>query len=115
MDAADRSSLTHRIKVLVMGAFIALAAGIVISSLYSYLQYGASPLDFILRRTPKSPSAGKLAYDKSTNIFLGIIKSEGYSTRRAAQVFYIERAGGQVIEVLKNNVVVREAEGHKSE
>jgi hypothetical protein len=113
-DSSDEPSLKRRLKTLGIGAVIALVAGIGISSLYLYVQYGASPLDMVLKRERRSPNAGKLAYDKSTNIFLGIIKSEGHSTRRGADVFYVERAGGQLIEVQKSNVTVREP-GHKSD
>jgi hypothetical protein len=98
----------RRVKVTVIGALIALAAGIVLSSIYTSIRYGGSPLDSIFGKKRGSPSAGKLAYDRNTNSFVGIIKSEGYSVKRATQVYYIERAGGELIELPKSLIEVRD-------
>jgi hypothetical protein len=94
---------------VVLGAIIALLAGLLIAYIYTSSRYGGTVLDPLFKKEKGGgPSAGKHAFDKNSNAFLGVIKSEGYSTRRGADVYYIERAGGQIIEVPKGLVEVRE-------
>ena len=98
----------RRVKITLVGALIALVAGVAVSFIYTSVRYGGSPLDNLFGKKRGSPVAGKLAYDKNTHLFIGIIKSEGYSTRRATQVYYIERAGGELIELPKSLVEARD-------
>lgn len=103
------SSIWRRIRTVVIGAVIALAAGLLIAHIYTSSRYGGSALDPITGREGRGGAdAGKRAFDRNSQAFLGIIKSEGYSTRRGKDVYYIERAGGQLIEVPKSLVEVRE-------
>jgi hypothetical protein len=98
----------RRVKVTLIGALIALIAGITLSFVYTSVRYGGSPLDGLFGRKRASAVAGKLAYDRNTHLFIGIIKSEGYSVKRATQVYYIERSGGEVIELPKSLVEARD-------
>jgi hypothetical protein len=98
----------RRVEIVIGVALILFVTGLAIAVVFTSLRYGGSALDRIFSGKQKSPASGKLAYDKSTNIYLGVIKAEGYSTQRGAEVYYIERAGGGVIEVVKTNVVIRE-------
>jgi hypothetical protein len=98
----------RRVKVTLAGAVIALVAGLALSVIYTSIRYGGSPLDKLFGRNRGSPVAGKLAYDRNSNVFIGIIKSEGYSVKRATQVYYIERAGGELIELPKTLVEARD-------
>jgi len=102
------SNRWHRAKITLIGTLIALAAGVAVSFIYTSIRYGGSPLDSLFGKKPGSAVAGKLAYDKNTHLFIGIIKSEGYSVRRATQVYYIERAGGELIELPKSLVEARD-------
>ena len=98
----------RRIKVAVIGSLAAILLGAVIVSIYTYSQYGGTPFDGLFgRRTQESPDVGKRAYTKGTDFFIGIIRGEGVNTRRI-RVYYIEQAGGQMIEVARERVEVRE-------
>jgi hypothetical protein len=104
----------RRVKITLIGAVIALVAGIGLSSIYTSIRYGGSPLDNLLGKKRVSAVAGKLAYDRNTHLFIGIIKSEGYSVKRATQVYYIERAGGELIELPKSLVEARDRQQPQS-
>lgn len=105
----EGGSLWKRLRTVVIGAVIALLAGLLIAYIYTSSRYGGTALDPLFKKESEgSPSAGKHAFDRNSNAFLGVIKSEGYSTRRGRDVYYIERAGGQLIEVPKTLVEVRE-------
>ena len=100
----------RRIRTLIFGTAIAIAAGLVLVNSYMYFQYGGTMFDrFFEKKENKSAAAGKLAFDKRTKYYIGIIKGEGHTTRRG-NVYYIEQAGGNMIEVSKENVEVREPE-----
>ena len=74
-----------------------------------YLQYGGTMFDrFFQKKEAKSPAAGKLAFSKGTAYYIGVIRSEGHSSRQG-DVYYIEQPGGSLIEVAKTNVEVRDA------
>ena len=106
----DPDSLWQRIKVPVIGSLLALALGFVLVNVFTYVQYGGTLFDSMLGREEKvSPDVGKFAYDKGTKYYIGIIKGEGNSPRRG-KVYYIEQAGGVLIEVAKDRVEVREPE-----
>lgn len=98
----------RRVKITLIGAVIALVAGVLLSFIYTSARYGGTPLDSLFGKRRGSAVAGKLAYDKNTHLFIGIIKSEGYSVKRATQVYYIERAGGELIELPKSLVEARD-------
>ena len=98
----------RRVKVTVVGTLIALIAGLAISFAYTSIYYGGTPLDNLFGKKRGSADAGKLAYDKNTHTFIGIIKSEGYSIRRATQVYYVERPGGELIELPKSLIEARD-------
>jgi hypothetical protein len=55
----------------------------------------------------KSPMAGKLAFDKRTEHYFGIIRGEGH-TSRLGDVYYVEQPGGSMIEVPRENVDARD-------
>jgi hypothetical protein len=111
LDQPDKPpSLWQRVKVPVIGSLLALALGFLLVNAFTYVQYGGTLFDSIFEREQeKSPDAGKLAYDKGTKYYIGIIKGEGNSPRRG-KVYYIEQAGGIMIEVSKDKVEVREPE-----
>ncbi|HKF56573.1 MAG TPA: hypothetical protein VKJ45_14040 [Blastocatellia bacterium] len=98
----------RRLKITLIGSVIALVAGVALSFIYTSARYGGTPLDNWFGKKRGSAVAGKLAYDKNTHLFIGIIKSEGYSVRRATQVYYIERSGGELIELPKSLVEARD-------
>ncbi len=62
---------------------------------------------YLEKKEKKSPMAGKLAFDKGTRYYIGVIRDEGHTSRRG-NVYYIEQAGGNMIEVSKENVEVRD-------
>jgi len=109
IDQPDKPpSLWQRVKVPVIGSFVALALGFLLVNAFTYVQYGGTLFDSMFEREQeKSPDAGKLAYDKGTKYYIGIIKGEGNSPRRG-KVYYIEQAGGIMIEVSKDKVEVRD-------
>jgi hypothetical protein len=103
----ERFFSLRRLRNILIGAIVAVIAGVLISFVYTSIEYGGSPLDRILGSKKPEPATGKLAYDKNTHYFVGVIKSEGYSVKKGTQVYYIERAGGELIDVAKSLVDVR--------
>lgn len=101
-----RVSVRRWILITIGGVVAALALGFLISYVYTSTKYGGNQKDDVLSGRKQSPSAGKAAYDRKTHLFLGIIKSEGYSPRRGTQVYYVQRAGGDLIEVPKDLIDV---------
>ncbi|HXU38331.1 MAG TPA: hypothetical protein VN937_18390 [Blastocatellia bacterium] len=100
----------RRVRNLIFGTLIAVVGGLVAVNVFMYLQYGGTMFDrYFARKEPKSPMAGKLAFDKGTKYYIGIIRAEGRSQRQG-NVYYIEQAGGMMIEVAKVNVEVRDPE-----
>jgi hypothetical protein len=101
----------RRLKIMILGSILAVVIGLVLASLYTYTQYGGTPFDSLLgRNAAESPDLGKLAYTKGTDFFIGVVKGEGINSRRVP-VYYIEQAGGQMIEVSKERVEVRPPKG----
>ena len=99
----------RRIKVLVLGSVAAIVIGLVAVSFYT----GGSPFEILFgKQRVESPDLGKQAYTKGTDFFIGIIKGEGVTPKRV-KVYYIEQAGGQMIEVAKERVEVRESNKSK--
>ncbi|MGH9762734.1 MAG: hypothetical protein ACREDR_17660 [Blastocatellia bacterium] len=99
-DNGSRVFTRRRLAIIVAGVIIAIIAGLMMSYVYTSLDYGGGKNDVLSGKKP-SPASGKTGYDKQTHLFLGIIKSEGYSARKGGEVYYIERPGGQLIEVRK--------------
>jgi len=100
----------RRVRNMIVGSVVAVVLGVALANLYTYTQYGGTIFDGLLKREkPQSPMAGKFAYAKGTGYYLGVIKGEGKSPRRG-EVYYIEQAGGVLIEVAKDRVEVREPE-----
>lgn len=100
----------RRIRNLVFGVVIVVIGGLVAVNAFMYLQYGGTMFDrYFQKKEPKSPMAGKLAFDKGTKYYIGIIRAEGHSQRQG-NVYYIEQAGGTMIEVARVNVEVRDPE-----
>ena len=100
----------RRIRTLIIGSAVVFVAGLVIVNLFTYVQYGGTMFDrYFEKKDKKSPMAGKLAFDKGTKYYIGIIRGEGHTSRRG-NVYYIEQAGGNMIDVSKENVEVREPE-----
>ena len=98
----------RRIRVAVLGSIGAVVLGSVLVSLYTYTQWGGTPFDNLLGiKKAESPDIGKQAYTKGTDFFIGVIKGEAVNTRRI-KVYYIEQAGGQMIEVAKERVEIRD-------
>ena len=104
----------RRIRIAILGSIVAVVLGAVLASFYTYSQYGGTPFDDLLGRNKKeSPDLGKLAYTKGTDFFIGVVKGEAVNSRRIP-VYYIEQAGGQMIEVAKERVEVRPPKGSGS-
>lgn len=100
----------RRVRNLILGTLIAVIGGLVAVNVFMYLQYGGTMFDrYFAKKEPKSPMAGKLAFDKGTKYYIGIIRAEGRSQRQG-NVYYIEQAGGSMIEVARVNVEVRDPE-----
>jgi hypothetical protein len=99
----------RRVKIMIIGAVLALVLGLALANLYTYTQYGGTLFDSYFGGGEKkqSPAAGKFAYAKGTGDYIGIIKSEGNSSKRGA-VYYIEQPGGQMMEASKDKIEVRE-------
>jgi hypothetical protein len=98
----------RRIKIMVIGSLLALVLGVALANLYTYTQYGGTMFDsYFASEAKPSPVVGKFAYAKGTGDYIGIIKGEGTSSRRVP-VYYIEQAGGQMMEASKDKVEVRE-------
>ena len=106
----ERLFSLRRVRNLVFGTVIVVIGGLVAVNVFMYLQYGGTMFDrYFENKQPKSPMAGKLAFDKGTKYYIGIIRGEGHS-KRQGNVYYIEQAGGTLIEVAVVNVEVREPE-----
>ena len=104
----ERFLSRRRIVTVILGSIAALVIGVLAVSLYTYTQYGGTPFDrFIGREKKENPLIGKRAFDKYLNTYIGVIRGEGKSVRRG-EVYYIEQAGGQMIEVTKDRVETRE-------
>ncbi len=98
----------RRIKIMIIGAILAIVVGLALANLYTYTQYGGTMFDSYFGDDKKqSPVVGKFAYAKGTGDYIGIIKGEGNSPRRG-QVYYVEQPGGQMMEASKDKVEVRE-------
>ena len=95
----------RRIKILLVGSLVAIVVGLLLVNTYTYFQYGGTMFDRYLKSEKKSPHVGKFAYAKGTGDYVGIIKGEGVSPRRGT-VYFIEQAGGQMMEVPKDRVEV---------
>jgi hypothetical protein len=111
VDPADERLFSWpRIRTLIVGTVVALVAGLVAVNLFTYFRYGGTLFNqYFDKQEKKSPMVGKLAFDSGTKYYIGIIKGEGHSVR-LGDVYYIEQAGGSLIEVSKKNVEVREPE-----
>lgn len=111
LDSRDERLFSRRrIKTLVVGVFAASVLGLLAVNAFMYLQYGGTMFDrFSLKEEKKSAAAGKLAFDKGTKYYIGVIRGEGHSSRHG-DVYYIEQVGGNLIEVSRSNVEVREPE-----
>ena len=108
--ADERLFSPRRIRTLIIGAVLAIVAGLIAVNLFTYLQYGGTMFDrYFEKKEKKSPMAGKLAFDKGTKYYIGIIRGEGHTSRQG-DVYYIEQAGGSMIEVSRENVEVRDPE-----
>ena len=105
--AEEREALWSwsRLRTLLVGSLVAFVAGLLIVNTYTYYQYGGTMFDRYLKAEKKSPNIGKFAYAIGTGDYVGIIKGEGTSPRRGA-VFYIEQAGGQMLEAAKARIEV---------
>lgn len=100
----------RRIRTLIIGAVFAIVAGLVAVNTFTYLQYGGTMFDrYFEKEEKKSPMAGKLAFDKGTKYYIGVIRGEGHTARRG-NVYFIEQAGGNMIDVSKESVEVRDPE-----
>ena len=100
----------RRIRTMIVGTALAIVAGLIAVNLFTYFQYGGTMFDrYFEKKEAKSPMAGKLAFDKGTKYYIGIIRGEGHTAKRG-NVYYIEQAGGNMIEVSKENVEVRDPE-----
>jgi hypothetical protein len=98
----------RRVRNLIIGSVVAMIVGLGLANLYTYTQYGGTMFDKYLRKDkPQSAVVGKFAYAKGRGDYLGIIKGEGNSPRRG-EVYYIEQPGGQMMEVAKDKIEVRE-------
>ena len=98
----------RRIRRLLIGAVLFAIGGLLAVNAFMYLQYGGTMFDrYFEKKEQTSPMAGKLAFDKGTKYYIGIVRGEGHSQRQG-DVYYIEQAGGTLIEVAKTNVEVRD-------
>jgi hypothetical protein len=109
-DAGEEKLFSRRrMKTFILGVIAAVIAGLVLVNTFTYFQYGGTMFDRYLKKEKKSPAVGKFAYTKDTNFYQGIIRGEGTSPTKG-KVYYIEQAGGQMMEVSKDLIVVREPE-----
>lgn len=100
----------RRLRTIIIGIVAAVVLGLVLVNSFMYLQYGGTMFDRLFeKKDKKSPAAGKLAFDKGTKYYIGVIRGEGHSSR-LGDVYYIEQAGGSMIEVSKEIVEVRNPE-----
>jgi hypothetical protein len=101
----------RRLLKMVGGAIVALLLGLGLVCTFTYIRYGGTPLDRVFgwNQPQKSPATGKLAFNKGTKYYIGVIKGEGASPRRG-KVYYIEQSGGFMVEIPRDLVEVREPE-----
>ena len=99
----------RRVRNIILGVIAAFFVGLVLANTFTYVQYGGTMFDKYLKKEKKSPAAGKFAYSKGTNFYQGIIRGEGTSPSKG-KVYYIEQAGGSMMEVSKDLIEVREPE-----
>ena len=100
----------RRIRTLIIGTVLAAVAGLIAVNTFTYFQYGGTMFDrYFEKKEKKSPMAGKLAFDKGTKYYIGVIRGEGHTSKRG-DVYFIEQAGGNMIDVAKENVEVRDPE-----
>jgi hypothetical protein len=99
----------RRVRNIILGTIAAFVVGLLLANTFTYVQYGGTMFDKYLKEEKKSPAAGKFAYTRDTNFYVGIIRDEGTSPSKG-KVYYIEQAGGRMIEVSKDLIVVREPE-----
>src|ERR1051325_1842004 len=97
----ERLLSKRRIRNIILGAVAAVVLGLALVNTFTYVQYGGTMFDRYLKKEKKSPAAGKFAYTKDTNFYVGIIRDEGTSPRKG-KVYFIEQAGGSMIEVSKD-------------
>ena len=107
--SVERVFSLRRLRTLIIGILIAVVLGFLAVNLFTYLQYGGTFFDRYFEKKEKSAVAGKLAFDKGTKYYIGVIRGEGRS-RKLGNVYYIEQAGGTFVEVSKANVEVRNPE-----
>ncbi len=105
--SVERLFSLRRIRTLVIGILIAGVVGFLAVNLFTYLQYGGTFFDRYFEKKEQSAAAGKLAFDKGTKYYIGVIRGEGRTAKRG-NVYYIEQAGGTFVEVSKENVEVRD-------
>jgi hypothetical protein len=99
----------RRIKNIILGVIVAFVVGLVLANTFTYVQYGGTMFDKYFKKEKKSPAAGKFAYAKGTNDYVGIIRGEGTSPSKG-KVYYVEQAGGSMAEFRKDLIEVREPE-----
>ena len=100
----------RRIRTLIAGIVIVVVMGLAAVNLFTYVRYGGTMFDrYFEKNEKKSPMAGKLAFDKGTKFYIGIIRGEGQTAARG-KVYFIEQPGGSMIDVSKENVEVRNPE-----
>jgi hypothetical protein len=99
----------RRIRNLLLGVIGAAVLGLALVNTFTYVQYGGTMFDSYFKKEKKSPAIGKFAYTKGTNFYQGIIRGEGTSPTKG-KVYYIEQAGGSMMEVRKDLIEVREPE-----
>jgi hypothetical protein len=105
----ERLFSRRRIRNLIIGIAIAGVLGFVAVNLFTYFQYGGTFFDRYFEKKEKSAVAGKLAFDKGTKYYIGVIRGEGRSAK-LGNVYYIEQAGGNWVEVSRENVEMRDPE-----
>ncbi|HEX8091769.1 MAG TPA: hypothetical protein VF762_23150 [Blastocatellia bacterium] len=104
----------RRIRNIILGVVVAFIAGLVLANTFTYVQYGGTMFDKYFKKEKRSPAAGKFAYAKGTDDYVGIIRDEGTSPSKG-KVYYIEQAGGSMAEFRKELIEVREPEKHHPE
>jgi|SRR5215471_197200 len=103
----ERVFSLRRIRNLIIGVAIAGVLGFLAVNLFTYFQYGGTFFDRYFEKKEQSAVAGKLAFDKNTKFYIGVIRGEGRSSK-LGNVYYIEQAGGNWVEVSRENVEVRD-------
>ena len=78
----ERLFSRRRIRTLILGTAVAIVGGLVAVNSFMYLQYGGTMFDrYFEKKETKSPVAGKLAFDKGTKYYIGIIRGEGHTSK----------------------------------